>query len=115
MTSGSPAQILWTVGVLVLLIVVHHANAQSEGNWVNPTLSQRGIAGEQFQIIGKGHLAECRAKGMQTARQTIPPTSLPEGFMSGIDTADRDMAREAVARDIFNGCMAEKGWIFQRR
>jgi hypothetical protein len=51
---------------------------------------------------------------MQTARQTIPPTSLPEGFMSGIDTADRDMAREAMARDIFNGCMAEKGWVFQR-
>lgn len=58
--------------MLVLLLTPIASLAQSNPQWSNQELLQKGMAAEQYQTIGRGDLAQCRADAKATVETTLP-------------------------------------------
>src|SRR5258706_2585121 len=96
-------KVIWAVLALAS-VLANVAMAQSDGIWVNPTLSGQGIAGEQFHAMGRGHMAQCRAMAVQTAAaQPAQPAQQggwrPQGFLAGMEHAQRQQQQQQLTSD----------------
>jgi hypothetical protein len=80
------------VPILVVLYATA-THAQRNEIWNNPGLSQRGMQYGEQQVILRQDMAECHGKAFERARE-----------------AEDEQKRKALGVELFNHCMAEKGW-----
>src|SRR2546428_8303839 len=97
-TKKAAADVLITI---ILAALATHSNAQERPRWTNPTLKERGLSSEQYQAIGKGHLAECQSRATQISQQTYPPVSIqPDPFSERRQQARRTDHHRATPPDL---------------
>ena len=86
-------------------------------------LKAKGIDSEQYNILGRGDLAQCTADAQQTVRRTFSIADCTEAFSSGSPFVAQDCtARQEAAKrdstqmykDLTLGCMAKRGWLWTR-
>jgi hypothetical protein len=78
---------------MVVFLLLGTASAQPDRGWTNPQLSERGVEPGAQRILLRRDLAQCHATAFERAR--------------GIDDEEK---RTAAVMDLFNRCMAGKGW-----
>ena len=79
--------------LVIVLCAAGAAHAQRNDIWNNPGLSQRGVQYGEQQIILRQDMAHCHGSAFEHAR--------------GVDDEQK---RKALGVELFNRCMAEKGW-----
>lgn len=107
--------------LMLALLCAHAASfAQSNRQWSNPELLQKGIPTDQYQAIGRGDLAQCRADAKTTVETTLPAarpcdTGQNPGAYYQCDQfrESRNKEREQMFKDLALGCMARKGWAYR--
>ncbi|WP_305634480.1 hypothetical protein [Polaromonas sp.] len=98
--------------------------AQQQPKWVNQELLAKQLPTAQYEAIGRGALAQCRAEGQTTTERTLPATVdcsnviqtlgdwNPAAYMECRSLQEQRKAqREQMFRDIALGCMAKQGWL----
>jgi hypothetical protein len=80
--------------LIIALGAAGAAHAQRNDIWSNPGLSQRGIQFGEQQILLRQDMAQCHGTAFEGAR--------------GIEDEQK---RKALGIEVFNRCMAEKGWF----
>jgi hypothetical protein len=81
------------VYLMIVLLATGSAQAQKNDIWNNPGLSERGIQYGEQQIILRQDMSHCHGSAYDKAREI----------------AD-EQKRKALGIQLFNHCMAEKGW-----
>lgn len=81
------------LAIAIALGAAGAAHAQRNDIWNNPGLSQRGIQYGEQQIILRQDMAQCHGSAFERTR--------------GIEDEHK---RKALGIELFNRCMAEKGW-----
>ena len=76
-----------------VLLAAGAAQAQRNDVWRNPGLSQRGLQYGEAQVILRQDMTHCHGAAFEGTRQL----------------ADENK-RQALGRELFLRCMAEKGW-----
>lgn len=107
--------------LMLALLCAHAASfAQGTRQWNNPELLQKGIPADQYEAIGRGDLAQCRADAKTTVETTLPSarpcdTGQNPGVYYQCDQfrESRNKEREQMFKDLALGCMARKGWVYR--
>jgi hypothetical protein len=95
---------------MIVLLTPGAGQAQRNEVWNNPDLSQRGMQYGEQQVILRQDLAHCHGRAFEKSRAALPPE--PPGSLSqGAHESERERKRKALAVELFNRCMAEKGWF----
>ncbi len=98
------------------LLLLPGAAALAQGAvWANAGLEKRGVTGEAFQAAGKVDIAHCESLAARSARQAVPISNPPPGFMEGWRQSSRDRERLAREREFMVACMGDKGWALQQK
>lgn len=124
MPRDNPVLLRTTEVAIFLLLCNSIAAAQPQSHqWVNQELKAKGIDSEQYNILGRGDLAQCTADAQQTVRRTFSIADCTEAFSSGSPFVAQDCtARQEAAKrdstqmykDLTLGCMAKRGWLWTR-
>lgn len=106
--------------LLTLLFASSASSAQSGTQWINQELLQKGMPTEQYQAIGRGDLAQCRADARASVERSLPampPCSIEQNpstyYLCDQSREFRNKEREQMFKDLAIGCMARKGWVFR--
>lgn len=105
---------------LALLFASSVSWAQSGPQWINQELLQKGIPTDQYQAIGRGDLAQCRADARMTVETTLPgirPCNTGQDpysyYLCEQSRESKNKEREQMFKDLAIGCMARKGWVYR--
>ena len=79
---------------VVVLCTAGAVHAQRNELWNNPGLSQNGVQFAEQQIILRQDMAHCHGSAFEGTREI-----------------QDDQKRKALGVQLFNRCMAEKGWF----
>ena len=116
---------VWLTVTMLCVPMGQHALAQQQGIWVNQELFAKQLPTAQYEAIGRGALAQCRADGQITVERALPAnvdcSSIiramgnwsPSSYLECQKLQEgRTAQREQMFQDIVLGCMAKQGWLF---
>jgi S1-C subfamily serine protease len=98
--------------------------AQTNGRWFNARLLEQGMLPQQREAIGKADNIQCQVDARSSAAQVAPQITNcnyytrmygdgPYAVGQCMDERDRRQAQfNNAQRDVYQGCMASKGWVF---
>ncbi len=120
-------KILTHAKLFAILLIFHifgNTFAQTSGRWFNSRLLEQGMPPPQREAIGKADNVQCQADARSSAAQVVPQLTNcnyytrtygdgPLAVHLCMEERDRRQARFNNAhRDVYQGCMASRGWVF---